>query len=71
MGIYSEWDKFCKMAKESAGTAGGSLPPPASWKDGIWSYVDAAKTFIEICFLIFLGLWNFYLWLDIIIVLGT
>jgi len=71
MGIYREWDKFCAMAKESAGTAGSTLPTPASWKNDIPSYLDAGKIFIEVCLLMLLYLWNFYLWLDIIILLGT
>ena len=71
MGIYSEWDKFCKMAKESAGTAGTSLLPPARWWENIPSYLDAVKVFVEVCFLMLLYLWNFYLWLDIILFLGT
>jgi len=67
MGIYSEWDEFCKMAKESAGTAGSSLPAPARWQDSILSYLDAVKIFVEVCFLILLYLWNFYLWLDVVL----
>jgi len=67
MGIYSEWDKFCKMAKESAGTAGTRLPQPTRWRDNVPSYLDAGKTFIEVCFLMLLYLWNFYLWLDVIL----
>lgn len=71
MGIYSEWDKFVNMAEEMRGTAGANLPTPASWRDDILSYLDAIKTFVEVCLLMFLGLWNFYLWLDIILFLGT
>jgi len=71
MGIYDNWDGFVKMAKESAGTAGTSLPSPARWRENIPSYLNAAKIFVEVCFLIFLGLWNFYLWLDIITVLSS
>lgn len=66
MGIYSEWDKFCKMAKESAGTAGGELPPPASWRDDIASMLDAGKIFLEFLILACLIIVNFYLWLDVI-----
>ena len=66
MGIYSEWDKFCKMAEESAGTASTSLPTPASWKDNLLSYLDAVKIFAEVCFLLLLLLYNFHLWLDVI-----
>jgi len=71
MGIYDNWDEFCKMAEESAGTAGTSLPTPASWKDNIWSYVDAVKIFVEVCLLMLLWLYAFHLWLDVIMILGT
>lgn len=67
MGIYREWDKFVAMAEENVGTAGSSLPAPASWKDDIPSYLDAVKIFIEICFLMLLYLINFYIWLDVIL----
>ena len=71
VGIYDEWDKFCKMAEENVGTAGGELPPPASWRDDIASVLDAGKIFLEFMILSGLILINFYLWLDMIMLLGT
>lgn len=66
VGIYREWDKFVKMAEENAGTAGAKLPPPASWKDDILSFLDAGKIFLEFLILLSLIIVNFYLWLDVI-----
>lgn len=66
VGIYAEWDKFCKMAEDNVGTAGASLPPPASWRDDISSFLDAGKIFLEFLILSGLIIINFYLWLDII-----
>jgi len=71
MGIYGEWDKFCKMAEESAGTAGTSLPPPARWRDNIPVYRDAILYFFSVVFVLFLYVVLFYLWLDVILLLRT
>jgi len=67
MGIYGDWPEFCKMAEKSAGTASTELPPLTSWRDNILEYLDAGKTFVEVCFFILLCLYNFYLWLDVIL----
>lgn len=71
MGIYSEWDKFVKMAEENVGTAGGELLPPASWRDDIANLLDAGKIFLEFLILLGLIIVNFYLWLDVISFLRT
>ena len=67
MGIYDEWDKFCKMAEENVGTAGGELSPSTSWRDDIRSLLDAGKIFLEFLILASLVIANFYLWLDVML----
>lgn len=57
---------FAEFAKEHGGTADTNLLPPASWWDNVSSYLDIVKIFLEVCVLGLLWLWNFYLWLDII-----
>lgn len=68
MGIYNRWNEFTKMAEENVGTVSTALPPPAPWRANRSSYFNAAKIFFEVCALILLWVWNFYLWLDVIFI---
>jgi len=69
MGIYDNWDEFIKMAEEMRGTASTDLLSPASWWDNIPVYLEAARYFFSVILLLFLYVWLFYLWLDVILFL--
>jgi len=69
MGIYDRWDEFLKMAEEMRGTGATDLRPLPRWWTNIPVYFDAIRYFFSVVFVLFLYVYLFCLWLDVILFL--
>lgn len=66
MGIYDNWEEFEKLARESAGTAEGYLPPsPSKWTN-FWIWVEAISLVTFWLMMVPVGFFLFYFLLDVI-----